>query len=349
MALSSVQCASHTKGVASPGAEPGPSASGSAAPGGVQSPADITARATPAIVTVRAGDSLGTGFVVRKDGWIATNFHVVRGATEVSVVFSDHRELPVVEIMNANRLHDLVILRVAETNLPVLTLGNSDHVRPGDSVLAIGHPLGLEDTVSNGLISAVRDVHMGLRVLQISAPIAPGSSGGPLFNDHGEVIGVATAIITSGQNLNFGLPSKYVADLVEHPHPISMDLFVAAMAALQQQSEPKHQDRDVPHHPLSVLAGCTDSNKELIFRTLQSAIEVGAPLYNQGNVAACYHIYEGAAADLEQRLPNSCHGPKQALSAGQKRAAKLSEPTAQAWAMRDSFDGILELLVRSTQ
>ncbi len=346
MALASIACAGHPQGAAAPGPES--RASGNAAHGGVQTPADITARATPAIVTVRAGDSLGTGFVVRKDGWIATNFHVVRGATEVNVVFSDHRELPVIEIMNANRLHDLVILRVAETNLPVLTLGNSDRVRPGDSVLAIGHPLGLEDTVSNGLISAVREVHTGLRVLQISAPIAPGSSGGPLFNDHGEVIGVATAIITSGQNLNFGLPSKYVADLVEHPHPISMDLFVAAMAAMQQQSEPPQQDREIPHHPLSVLAGCSDANKALIFRTLQSAIEVGAPLYNQGNVAACYHIYEGAAADLEQRLPNTCRGPKQALSAGQKRAAKLSEPTAQAWAMRDSFDGMLELLERSS-
>ena len=313
----------------------------------VQSPADITAHATPAIVTVRAGDSLGTGFVVRKDGWIATNFHVVRGASEVTVEFSNHHEYPVVEIMNANRLHDLVILRIDAANLPVLAIGDSDHVRPGDSVLAIGHPLGLEDTVSNGLISAVRDVHAGLRVLQISAPIAPGSSGGPLFNERGEVIGVATAIITSGQNLNFGLPSKYVSDLVEHPHPISMELFVAAMAVLQQQSAPPRQEREIPHHPLSVLRGCTDANKELIARTLQSAIEVGAPLYNQGNLAACYHIYEGAAADLEHRLPGSCGGPKHALSEGQQRAAKLSEPGAQAWAMRDSFDGMLELLERS--
>ena len=75
-------------------------------------PAEITARSTPAIVTVRTSDGLGTGFVVRKDGWVATNFHVVRGATAVTVVFSDHREFEVVEIMNANRLHDLVILRI---------------------------------------------------------------------------------------------------------------------------------------------------------------------------------------------------------------------------------------------
>ncbi|MET0792100.1 MAG: trypsin-like peptidase domain-containing protein [Polyangiaceae bacterium] len=349
IAFGGAACASHPSAVSAPGSSHPGSPSSEATRPSPQTPADITARATPAIVTVRAGDSLGTGFVVRKDGWIATNFHVVRGATEVTVEFSNHKQFPVVEIMNANRLHDLVILRIDAANLPVLSIGDSDHVRPGDSVLAIGHPLGFEDTVSNGLISAVREVHAGLRVLQISAPIAPGSSGGPLFNDRGEVIGVATAIITSGQNLNFGLPSKYVSDLVEHPHPISMDLFVAAMAAIQQQSAPaSQQDRDIPHHALSVLNGCSDANKELIFRTLQSAIEVGAPLYNQGNLAACYHIYEGAAADLEQRLPKSCGGPKHALSDGQRRAAKLTEPGAQAWAMRDSFDGILELLERSS-
>jgi len=318
----------------------------------VQSPADIAARSTPAIVTVRTDDGLGTGFVVRKDGWVATNFHVVRGATAVTVVFSDHREFPVVEIMNANRLHDLVILRIEARDLPVLSLGDSDQVRPGDSVLAIGHPLGLEDTVSNGLISAVREVHAGLSVLQISAPIAPGSSGGPLFNDRGEVIGVATAVSTSGQNLNFGLPSKYVTDLVEHPHPISMELFVAAMLAIQGQAsagrDGHERPREIPHHELALLKGCSDANKELIFKTLQDAIEVGAPLYNQGKLAACYHIYEGAAADLAQRLPRACGGPKRALSIGQHRAANLSDPGEQAWAMRDSFDGMLELLERSS-
>jgi len=331
----------------------GPASEQSAASGGarslVRTPAEITASSTPAIVTVRTEDGLGTGFVVRNDGWIATNFHVVRGATEVSVVFSDHREFKVVEIMNANRLHDLVILRIDARNLPVLPLGNSDQVRPGDSVLAIGHPLGLEDTVSNGLISAVREVHAGLQVLQISAPIAPGSSGGPLFNDRGEVIGVATAVSTSGQNLNFGLPSKYVVDLVEHPHPISMELFAAAMLAMQRQaSAGQERPRDIPHHELKLLNGCTNENKELIFKTLQEAIEIGAPLFNQGKLAACYHIYEGAAADLAQRLPRSCSGPKQALSAGRRRAAKLSDPGDRAWALRDSFDGVLELLERST-
>ncbi len=346
-------------GCARPGASPPPAAATPTAAAQqapskplALSPADIAAHATPAIVSVRAGNSLGTGFIVRADGWVATNFHVVRGATEISVVFSDHRELPVVEIMNANRLHDLVILRVEARGLPVLAVGNSDAVRPGDSVLAIGHPLGLEDTVSNGLISAVRHVHAGLDVLQVSAPIAPGSSGGPLFNDQGEVIGVATAFMSSGQNLNFGLPSKYVTELVDNPRPISMVLFSAAMAALQNQaaqSQAHNQPpRQIPHHELSALNGCSDADKILIAKTLQGAIEVGAPLYNDGKLAACYQIYEGAAADITQRLPVACRGPKAALSEGRTRAAKLVDPGEQAWAMRDSFDGMLELLARAS-
>src|ERR1041384_469776 len=154
-ALAASGCTSHGgKGQAeSPSAEQ--TTEGGAARSVTRTPAEITARSPPAIVTVRTEDGLGTGFVVRKDGWIATNFHVVRGATEVTVVFSNHREFKVVEIMNANRAHDLVILRIDARGLPVLPLGDSDRVRPGDSVLAIGHPLGLEDTVSNGLISAV--------------------------------------------------------------------------------------------------------------------------------------------------------------------------------------------------
>jgi hypothetical protein len=174
-----------------------------------------------------------------------------------------------------------------------------------------------------------------------------------LFNDHGEVIGVATAFMKSGQNLNFGLPSKYVIELVDNPRPISLPLFAAAMAALHAQAGPSEAhaepSRQIPHHELSALNGCTEADKLLIAKTLQGAIEVGAPLYNDGKLAACYQIYEGAAADVTQRLPAACRGPRLALSAGRQRAAKLVDPGDQAWAMRDSFDGMLELLGRASR
>jgi hypothetical protein len=131
-----------------------------------------------------------------------------------------------------------------------------------------------------------------------------------------------------------------------------MPLFAAAMAALQNQAGPAeaHAEpaRQIPHHELSALNGCTNADKLLIVKTLQGAIEVGAPLYNEGKLSACYQIYEGAAADITQRLSAACRGPKLALSAGRTHAAKLVDPGEQAWAMRDSFDGMLELLARAS-
>jgi serine protease Do len=307
-------------------------------------PREIADRSTASVVSVHNEESLGTGFVVRADGWIATNLHVIESGGDVSVTFTDGRTLPVVEIVNASREHDLAILRVETAKLPVLPLGDSERVRPGDPVVAIGHPLGFEDTVSNGLVSALRHVNEQLDVLQISAPIAPGSSGGPLFDDRGRVIGVATAIIQGGQNLNLALPVKYVSALLSHPEPIPMSVFSAAMSALRKGAP--RLERHVPRHALTLLKGCSAETHETITRSLAAAIEVGAPLYNGGDFAACYHVYEGAALDLTRRLPKACAGPKRALSQGRERAAKLSEPSAQAWAMRDAFDGLLEVIAR---
>ncbi len=308
-------------------------------------PAEVAARATPAIVSIRTADSLGTGFVVREDGWIATNVHVIAGGAEVEVTLADKREFPVVEVLAANPAHDVALLRINAKHLPVLTLGQSSTLRPGDPVVAIGHPLGLEDTVSNGLVSAVRAIDDGSTVLQISAPIAPGSSGGPIFNDRGEVVGISTAIVQGGQNLNFGVPIDDLKPLMSEPVPVSMQKFAALLAEHEKSRLPAAQ-RSVPHHPVSILAGCSKDVQTLIVNALGDAIEVGAPLYNEGNFPASFHIYEGAAMDLERKLPSSCRGPARALGEGRKKAAALSSPSDQAWAMRDAFDGVLEVIER---
>lgn len=105
--------------------------------------------------------------------------------------------------------------------------------------------------------------------------------------------------------------------------------------------------RHVPLHALSILDGCSDSDVRTIGEGIDGAIEIGAPLYNAGNFAGCYHLYEGTAADIEHRLSSTCPGPARALEAGRTRAASLSEPSDQAWAMRDAFDGLLDVLERS--
>lgn len=305
--------------------------------------ADIAASATPAIVTIRTAQSLGTGFVVRSDGWIATNLHVLVGGARVRVTLRDQRVLDVVEILAASPDYDLALVRVEARGLPTLAMGDSDAMRPGDPVVAIGNPLGLEDTVSNGLVSARRKIG-GLEVLQVSAPIAPGSSGGPLFNERGEVVGVATALLQGGQNLNFGVPIRYLTPMMKQPAPISLSEFAALMA--QFHSGADKPDRNVPRHPLSILDGCSTQAQRLIVHALGEAIEAGAPLYNHGSPGACYHLYDGAAADLARRLPGTCRGPARALADAQKRAAALGDAGAQAWALRDGFDGLLDVIVR---
>lgn len=311
-------------------------------------PADVAARAMPSIVTVRTGPGLGTGFVVRPDGWIATNFHVIASGGRITVTTGDARVFEVVEVLASSPEHDLALVRVDAAGLASLTLGDSDAVRPGDPVVAIGNPFGLEDTVSNGLISAVRTFHEGSEVLQISAPIAPGSSGGPIFNDRGEVIGVATAFIHGGQNLNFGVPVRYLVPMMHDPSPVPIAVFALEVAKLREQSVPKI-DATFARHPVAVLDGCSPQARGFIAKMILDAVEVGAPLYNEGRPDACYHVYDGAASDIERKLPRACRGPMSALAEAQTRAASSPGVSAQAWVMRHEFDALLEVIARSAR
>ncbi len=104
--------------------------------------------------------------------------------------------------------------------------------------------------------------------------------------------------------------------------------------------------RDVPSHPISLLDGCSKSDLDDVEDRIDSAIHVGAPLYNEGDFAGCYHTYESTAQSLERSLPKTCKGPAGALKAGRDRAAKQKSPAEQAWAMRDAFDGLLDVIDR---
>jgi len=269
VALVLLGCASHASSVAAPAPH------APAAPRSL-TPADIAARSLPSIVTMRTAHTLGTGFVVRADGWIATNMHVVVGGSRVVVTLRDGRELPVLEVLAASPNHDLALVRVEAHGLPVLVLGDSDAMRPGDPVVAIGNPMGLEDTVSNGLVSARRKVESGLEVLQVSAPIAPGSSGGPLFNDRGEVVGIAEAVIQGQESLAFGVPARYLLPMIAQPAPIPFSRFAALMAQLHAASAPKMR-RSVPRFPVTFLAGCTQDAQKLVAQHVQCRPGMGMP------------------------------------------------------------------------
>ncbi len=302
-------------------------------------PQQIAERTIPSVALIRHDDSLGTGFVVRSDGVIATNLHVIAGARAATVTLAK-KDYEVLEVVAFDRVHDLALVRIAAKRLTVLPLGDSDAIKPGQKVVAIGHPLGLGDTVSDGLVSGLREVEPGLKLLQISAPISPGSSGGPLVSDRGEVIGVSTLVTTRGQNLNFGMPVNDVKRLLSATQP------ALSLTALAERLTPTLR-REVPHHDAELLTGCTAEQLQLVARAIAQAIDVGAPVYNEGNHQACFRIYESAILDVTQRLAGACSGPTGALNAGLTKAATRTEATGKAWALRDAFDGVLDVIGRA--
>jgi len=181
-----------------------------------------------------------------------------------------------------------------------------------------------------------------LTILQISAPISQGSSGGPLFNQFGEVVGVTTAIITAGQNINLAIPANYVKTLVANPAQISMEEFALKTKGLTERDAPDDGikiQRLVPDHAVSIFKGCKPEQIGDMVFAVEQAIEVGAPLYNKGEIEACFRIYEGTAIKFE-RDP-ACPGISAAFTDGLSRAKTLDSYKEKAWAMRDTFDGLL--------
>lgn len=163
--------------------------------------------------------SLGSGFFVR-DGEIASNLHVVKNAARGYAKLVGHQSKYEIEgIIAADSERDLVVLKISAAASSILPLGNSDIVQTGESVYAVGNPQGLEGTFSQGIVSSIRKAGTD-KILQITAPISPGSSGGPVLNSAGEVIGVSVATFKDGQNLNFAIPVNYLKALFKKAGPV---------------------------------------------------------------------------------------------------------------------------------
>ncbi|MEH6813461.1 MAG: trypsin-like peptidase domain-containing protein, partial [Motiliproteus sp.] len=164
--------------------------------------------------------SLGSGFIISKDGYILTNNHVVKGADEILVKLADRREL-VAELVGADPRSDLALLKVDADDLPMVQLGNSDRLQVGEWVLAIGSPFGFDHTVTAGIVSATgRSLANENYVpfIQTDVAINPGNSGGPLFNLKGEVVGINSQIYTrSGgfMGLSFAIPISMAMEVVD--------------------------------------------------------------------------------------------------------------------------------------
>jgi S1-C subfamily serine protease len=223
---------------------------------------NIVHNAWPSMVTITMRDetgrvlATGSGFVVASEGLVLTNAHVVQlnGVAEVEARFQDGSSFQVQGIAALDSDHDLALIKLKSVNheFPALRLGNSGIAEAGQHVIAIGSPLAgasnvsTDSTVSDGIVSGLRDWPNGkMKVFQVTTPISPGSSGGALLNMSGEAIGVTSAGIPDGQNLNFAVPISYAAPLLTKLDGHLKSFAEAAASALPESTNAPAREQSV--------------------------------------------------------------------------------------------------------
>ncbi len=192
-------------------------------------PAEVAKKALPAVVAIRvktaSGEASGSGFVVDSSGTIITNLHVVRGATQAAVRVANGDIYDKMAIRAFDERKDLAVVQISAFGLPTVQLGNSDGLEPGQRVVLVGNPLGvLEGSVSTGVVSAVRTLDEGYKVIQTDATANHGNSGGPMLDEKGEVVGVVTFKVGEGkaENLNFAVPINYARGMLSSTESLSL-------------------------------------------------------------------------------------------------------------------------------
>ena len=212
----------------------------------IESLPSIIKRIKPSVVIVFAYNDkgeylkLGSGFFISQSGDIITNYHVLQGASSAEVKTSDGKTYPITYIVAGDEQSDIIRLSVDIPSKYVRPLSLTETVpEVGERIIVYGSPLGLEKTVSDGIVSAIREIPGYGKLIQITAPISPGSSGSPVLNMKGEVIGIATFQIVEGQNLNFAIPSERIVslNLIEEKKTITTEEFF-------EQEEKDKKDSD---------------------------------------------------------------------------------------------------------
>jgi len=229
--------------------------------------------ASPAVMLVEIYDEeghkrgLGSGFAVSSDGSVVTNYHVIRGASRATAKFGDGTFATVSGVVAYDPDHDVAVIKIQGASPPTLRLGNSDSLRVGDHVVAIGSPLGLQNTFSEGMVSALRS---GL--VQMSAPISPGSSGGPVLNSAGEVVGISVATVTAGQNLNFAVPVNWAKRYLGQTPPRS----------LAEVAQENTVSQSIVAGPISIPAGQAQRWTIQINPNVMSSAELHGQIHSTG-------------------------------------------------------------------
>jgi len=226
---------------AAPAGRSAPAAAGDADPHGFYAVGPLRQRPVKelvhqygeAVVSIETPSGLGSGFIVNDDGYAVTNNHVIEGETRIAVVLYQNtpsglarKRVEKVEIVALNPFVDLALLKIPaskDLKLGHVVLGSLEELNAGDGVFAVGNPLGLERSVSQGIVSTLNRVFDGLIYLQTDAAINPGNSGGPLFNLKGEVVGVTNMKASRGDNVGFAIPIATVKEFLRNRNAFAFD------------------------------------------------------------------------------------------------------------------------------
>jgi Tfp pilus assembly protein PilF len=268
----------------------------------------LVRKTKPAVVEIMTFDSqnkplkTGTGFFVSSDGALLTNFHVISGASSIMAKTPTGAVYFLKGILAASESDDVAKLQFLATDVPYLTLGSSLNAVEGQPVLVIGNPEGLEGTVSDGIISAFRS---GRSMIQITAPISPGSSGSPVLDESGNVIGMATLVLRDGQNLNFAISAETIKDAIQSGGKASVA--VATPSATESPStKSKYADIMASYY---FLKGCDEGNKKKYNDSVKDYTEaIGSKpdfaeaYWNRGWSYIQLGLYEKAIMDLSEAI-----------------------------------------------
>ena len=266
---------------------------------------DLVKKCGPAVVMIfneegNKTTGMGSGFIADSNGIIVTNYHVVKNATSISVKLKTGEIFKAIKVINLDKVKDICILKIESFDLPTLTLGNSNEINIGDNCIAIGNPQGLENTVSNGIISGSR-LYEGMNIFQITAPISPGSSGGPLLNEIGEVVGITSMTWKEAgtQNINFAIPINYVRGLLQNSKDLGIEALTDNADEVSKYIEPSSELEKIkklmPKDVILVRFYVPEKKKEYIDGIFRQLLEE----YKIGNTASSvlivklYDVMEG--------------------------------------------------------
>jgi hypothetical protein len=230
---------------------------------------------------------------------------------------------------------DLAVIQCKELGAEALSLAG-EKVQPGKPIVVIGSPLGMNNTISTGIISGIRSEGKYQGRIQFTNPISGGSSGGPLLNAESEVLGVVTSTEPAGQNINFGTPVESIQALLKE-----MDVtkpfkeFSPVTKEIREKIEGGQETR------ASIVRECAPEDVQALDEMIGEAISVGVDVYNEGNPMGCFRIYEGAGYKILNKLGNQSQAIRSTLEKSLNSINETMPVDAKAWIMRAALDTLL--------